>query len=116
MPVGRFELFRFIASCTSEMLSPRDARATGFTCTRTAYFCEPLMFTCATPSMVDRRGTIKFCAYSSTLERSVVLEDSTRNSTGDSDGFTLRNEGGLGKSGGSRRSADEIADCTSSAA
>ena len=39
----------------------------------------------------------------------------TRNSTGDSAGFTLRNDGGLGMSGGSDRCADEIADCTSRA-
>ena len=57
-----------------------------------------------------------FWAYSSTLERGKVSEVRTRKRIGKSAGLDFRKEGGLGRSGGSRRAADEMADWTSRAA
>ncbi len=51
------------------------------------------------------------------MSDSRTCEDrSARNITAQSAGLTLRKEGGVVSSGGSRRMAEEIADCTSSAA
>ncbi len=43
------------ASTTRSSPMPREASACGSTCTRTAYFCEPNTFTCATPFTVEIR-------------------------------------------------------------
>jgi hypothetical protein len=58
---------RAMAASTSSMPSPREASARGSTCTRTAYFCEPKMVTCATPVIVEMRWARNVCAYSSTV-------------------------------------------------
>ena len=95
---------------------PRAANAFGSTCTRTAYFWAPKTRTCATPVRLEMRCASSVSAYSSTADSGRLAELSARNSTGESAGLTLRNEGGVVISAGSRRAAVLIADCTSSAA
>src|SRR3546814_8042957 len=59
-PVARLTLASAMACCNVSMPMPLAASLFGSTLIRTAYFCEPYTFTCATPSTIDRR-----CASSS---------------------------------------------------
>src|SRR6267143_683259 len=83
------------------MPTPRAASALGSTCTRTAYFCCPCTWTCATPEIVEMRCARKVSAYSLTVESGRVSEVSVRKKIGESAGFTFRNEGGVDMVGGS---------------
>ena len=83
---------------------------------RTANFCEPKTFTCATPGRLEMRWASMVSAYSSTCCSGKVGELSARNRIGESDGLTLRMVGGFGISAGSLRRLPAIADCTSWAA
>jgi hypothetical protein len=67
VPVGRFTLLSARAFCTSSMPMPSVAMAVGSSCTRTAYFCEPKIPTCATPVIVEMRCARLVWAYSSTM-------------------------------------------------
>ena len=78
------------------MPMPRDARASGSTCTRTAYFWDPYTSTCATPFTVEMRWAMLTSAYSSTSDSGSVEELTPRKRIGESAGFTLRNDGGRG--------------------
>ena len=60
------------------MPMPREASAFGSSCTRTAYFCEPITCTCATPLIVEMRCASSVSAYSSTVESGSVDEVSAR--------------------------------------
>jgi hypothetical protein len=62
------------------------------------------------------RGRIARLTKASTSESRDCVDLSARNITAQSAGLILRKLGGVVISGGSRRMADEIADCTSSAA
>src|SRR5690349_3972211 len=88
---------------------PRLARRSGFTFTRTAYFCAPMTFTWATPGIMERRWAIVVSAYSSTLFMGRVLEVRVRKKIGESAGFTLRNDGGAGIPGGNNGIAAAMA-------
>src|SRR5207253_192988 len=83
---------------------------------RTAYFCEPKTRTWAMPGKVEMRGRIALLAKASISDRRTCEDFSAMNMIGKSAGLTLRKLGGVGNSAGSRRIAEEIADCTSSAA
>src|SRR5258707_15729026 len=83
---------------------------------RTAYFCDPKTATCATPSTMEMRCASRVSAYSSTVERESVGEESAMYKIGWSAGFTFWYEGGAGIPLGSCREAFEMADCTSCAA
>ncbi len=83
---------------------------------RTAYFCDPYTCTCATPLTMEMRWAIRVSPYSSRVDSGSVGEVRATYRMGWSAGFTLRNEGGLGMSGGSWPWATEMADCTSCAA
>ena len=98
------------------MPMPLDARARGSTSIRTAYFCEPITFTWATPLIIDRRCAMVDCAYSSSVDSGSVSDSSTRIVTGKSVGLTFWYEGGDGICGGSDRAVRAICDCTSCAA
>src|ERR1700761_2965537 len=98
------------------MPMPAEARRSGLTSMRTAYFCEPYTLTCATPSTIDRRWASCVSAYSSICDNGSVEEVIARYKIGASAGFTLRKVGGVGMSVGNWRCAAEIADCTSCAA
>ena len=74
------------------------------------------MMTWATPGSVDTRGMIARLAKASTSDKRACEDLSARNITAQSAGLILRKLGGVVISGGSRRIAEEIADCTSSAA
>src|SRR6185369_15785423 len=115
-PVGWLELARSTAEATSSMPMPRLARARGSSCTRTAYFCEPKMLTCDTPLKVASRGEITVSAYSLITDSGKLGELSAMNRIGASDGFTLKNDGGVVMSLGSNRATADKADCTSWAA
>ena len=95
---------------------PRAASARGSTWTRTAYFCEPITCTWATPSTVEIRCASMVSAHSFTSESGSVAEDNERSMTGSSAGFAFRKDGGFGMSWGRRRWTAEIEDCTSWAA
>jgi hypothetical protein len=95
------------------MPMPRVAIARGSSCARTAYFCCPKIWTCATPDTVLSRCAMSVSANSFTCDSGSVGELTARYSTGWSAGFTLRYDGGLGMSAGSWRCACAIADCTS---
>ena len=60
------------------MPMPREASAFGSSCTCTAYFCEPMTCTWATPLIVDMRCASSVCAYSSTVDIGSVFEVSAR--------------------------------------
>jgi hypothetical protein len=62
-----FTLLRESACSTSSRPIPRVVSARGSTWTRTAYFCEPKTWTCATPVTVEMRWARFVCAYSSTM-------------------------------------------------
>src|SRR5207244_4495618 len=74
VPVGLLTLAREMAASTSSRPMPRAASARGSTCTRTAYFCEPKIVTCATPLTVEMRWARNVCAYSSTVYSGCVGE------------------------------------------
>ena len=61
----------------------------GFTCTRTAGFCPPLMLTRPTPGNCEILGARRVSAKSSTLESGSVLEVRARVRIGVSAGFVL---------------------------
>src|SRR5687768_14796298 len=94
------------AERTSSKLMPREANLSGSTWTRTAYFCEPMTFTCATPSTMEMRWAMVVSAYSSTEDNGRVGETRQRKRMGESAGLTLRKDGGLGMSGGRFRDAE----------
>ena len=85
----------------------------GSTCTRTAYFAEPLTLTCDTPSTIEMRGAMMSSAYSSTFAMSRLSDVRLICRIGWSAGFILRNDGGAVSVGGSSGIAAEIAVCTS---
>ena len=68
------------------------------------------------PGSVEIRGRIERLAKASTSDSRTWLDFSARNMIGKSAGLTLRKLGGVGSSTGRRRIAEEMADCTSSAA
>src|ERR1700752_1430417 len=82
---------------------------------RTAYFCDPNTWTCATPLTVESRCARNVSAYSSSVGSGMVVDVSARNRIGESAGLDLLYEGGW-MPGGSCRSVFEIAACTSAAA
>ena len=65
---------------------------------------------------METRGRIARLAKASISDSLTWEERSARNITAQSAGLTLRKLGGVVISGGKRRIAEEIADCTSSAA
>ena len=69
---------------------PRLASALRSYLMRTARFCAPSMFTCATPVIVDMRGLITLSANSFISCDGAVSEVSARKMTGASAGLTLR--------------------------
>ena len=93
----------------------RDCSACGSIWMRTAYFCAPCTWTCATPETVESRCARKVSAYSSSAESDSVEELSARKRIGESAGFDLLYDGGSIPCG-SCRSVLEIAACTSCAA
>src|SRR6478672_3679457 len=94
----------------------RVASCIGSTSIRTAYFCEPKTFTCATPLTIERRCASTCSAYWSICESGSVGEFSVRNSTGVSAGLTFWYDGGDGMPGGRLRDVRAIIDWTSCAA
>ena len=102
------------ATSSIPILSVCSLVGSNLTCT--AYFCAPSTCTCATPSTIEMRCAILFSAYSSTTHKGSVGEVTVRKMMGESAGFTLRNEGGLDKPGGSSGMAAAMAVCTSTAA
>ena len=58
VPTGVLELVLPTKVLTSSSEMPREAAATGSTCTRTANFCEPNTWTCAMP------GNCEICCAS----------------------------------------------------
>ena len=78
LPVGMFTLPCCMAFTTSSSPMPRVASSRGSSCARTAYFCEPRMFTCATPGVVEMRCARSVSAYSFTSESRSVEEVSAR--------------------------------------
>ena len=115
-PIGLLELALTMAFCSSCSVSPRTASWSRLARTRTAYFCVPKISTWAMPGKVEMRGRIARLAKASTSDRRTCEDFSARNMIGKSAGLTLRKLGGVGSSTGRRRIAEEIADCTSSAA
>ena len=65
---------------------------------------------------MEMRCAIVVSAYSSSSHRRMVGEVSPRNMMGESAGFTLRNDGGLGMPGGSSGMASAMAVSTSTVA
>src|SRR4051794_15721011 len=78
VPVGWFWFPLWIADTTSLIPTCRLANALGSSCTRTAYFCAPYTFTCATPLICEMRCAIVVSAYSSTSLNRIVDEESVR--------------------------------------
>ena len=115
-PVGRLEFAVLRALATSSIPIPRVASAVGSTLTRTAYFWEPKIWTCATPDTCEMRCAIMFSPYSFSSYIASVGEVRAMYRIGWSAGFTFWNDGGEGISGGRLRAAREIAACTSWAA
>src|SRR5882724_7151289 len=68
------------------------------------------------PGSVEMRGRMARLAKASMSDRRTCEDFSAMNMIGKSAGLTLRKLGGVGSSAGRRRIAEEIADCTSSAA
>ena len=116
VPVGRFTLAAVIAFCTASMPMPRAVSASGFTWTRTEYFCEPKTWTWATPLTMEIRWAIEVSAYSSTVDNGSSREWIDRYRIGWSAGLTFWNDGGLGISGGRSDWARAMAVTTSTAA
>ncbi len=71
------------------------------------------MFTCATPSRVDKVGEMRCSAKSCRSDGASEGEVIATNSTGESAGLTLRYEGGAVMSCGNERCARSSAACTS---
>ncbi len=94
----------------------RSVSASGRTRMRTAKRFWPSTRTCATPSIVDSVGEIRFSAKSLSSDRLIDGERSETISTGASAGLTLRYDGGVVISAGSVRCARNSAACTSTAA
>ncbi len=70
-------MFTFAAATAadaSSMPMPLVARARGSSWTRTAYFCAPKTWTCATPETVEIRCAMIVSAYSSIVESGSVGE------------------------------------------
>ncbi len=105
-----------MAALTWSRLIPMFASFPGSAWTRTAYFCEPRMSTCATPLTMEMRWAIRFSPYSATSLIGSVDEVRAKVRIGWSAGLTLRYEGGERMSFGSSRWATDMADWTSSAA
>jgi hypothetical protein len=116
VPVGRFELALCTADATSSMPIEREASSRGSTSMRTAYFCEPNTFTCATPLTIEMRCPMVDCAISSRVESGSVGERRMMKKIDWSAGLTFWYDGGDGICGGSCRDARPIIDCTSCAA
>ncbi len=100
VPVGRLAFPEPMASATSSIPMDLDASAFGSTCTLTAYFCDPMTPTSATPLIMDIRFARRFSAYSFTLERDRVGEFSEMMRMGASAGLTFLKEGGESMSSG----------------
>ena len=115
-PTGLLELALTMAFCSSCSVSPRTASWSRLARTRTAYFCVPKISTCATPGSVEMRGRIARLANASMSDSLTWLDFRARNITAKSAGLILRKLGGVVSSAGRRRMAEEMADCTSSAA
>src|SRR5258708_29766519 len=94
----------------------RAASCVGSRSTRTAYFCAPNTFTCATPVTIEIRCARTVSAYRSTCASGSVSELRVRNRTGKSEGLLLLYDGGVGMPGGRPRADRAIAVCTSCAA
>src|SRR5947199_7466048 len=62
VPVGRFTFHPFNAAVTSFMPRCLALSLSGSICTRTAYFCDPQTFTCATPDTMEIRCAIRVSA------------------------------------------------------
>src|ERR1700686_203026 len=110
VPVGTLVLPWFSELLTSSIPIWRVAIPLGSTCTRTAYFCAPYTCTCATPFTMEPRCAIVVSAASSTCDSFRVGELSARYRIGWSAGFTLRNEGGVGRGDGGCPGAGVMAD------
>ena len=67
VPVGILTFWLRMAATTSSMPMPRAVRRSGFTCTRTAYFCAPPITTCATPVTMENCRANKVSPYSCNL-------------------------------------------------
>jgi hypothetical protein len=78
-----------IAARTCAMSRPRAASAVGFTRTRTAGFCPPLMLTRPTPWISAMRGARRVSARSSSADSASSSEVIARVRTGGSAGFDL---------------------------
>ena len=89
-PVGSITLLLRICAATWLTPIPRLASLDGSSCTRTAYFAEPNTFTCATPSIIDKRCAMVVSAYSSISWTDSSLDVSVILMIGPDDGFCLR--------------------------
>ena len=89
-PIGVLALAAVIAACTSSTPMPRAASASGFNCTRTAYFWLPNTCTWATPSMVDSAGEMTCCAKASMSWSGAISLLNVSSRIGASAGLTLR--------------------------
>ncbi len=76
--MGRFTFAFWTAAETSSIPIPREARAIGSSCTRTAYFCDPYTWTWATPLTIETRWAMSVWAYSSTCDRGRLGDRSAR--------------------------------------
>src|SRR5271170_7680636 len=94
----------------------RAASAEGSAWMRTAYLAEPMIETCATPSMVEIWLASRVREYWSTLEIGRLLDHRVIRKIGWAEGSFLRKLGGAGIALGRRRCTLEIAACTSWAA
>ena len=83
---------------------------------RTACFCEPNTFTCATPLTIEMRCATLVCAISSSVESGSVLRPQDDEEDRLIAGLTFWYDGGAGICGGSCREARPIIACTSCAA
>ena len=88
-PLAWLTLAGAIAVRTSSRVSPSEDSAVGFTCTRTAGFCPPLMLTRPTPGSCEIFWARRVSAKSSTLESGSVSEVSASVRIGASAGLIL---------------------------
>ena len=82
----------------SSMFKPYAASARGFTTTRTAGRCPPLMLTTPTPLSCEIFCAMRVSAKSSTSVSGITLDVMPKIRTGASAGLTLAYIGGAGRS------------------
>src|ERR1700676_1941717 len=82
---------------------PRAARAEGSAWMRTAYLAWPMIWTCATPSMVEIWLASRVREYWSTLDMGRLLDQRVMKKIGWAQGSFLRKLGGAGIALGRRR-------------